>query len=142
MNKNIIIGIVVVVLVGAGIWLFKGNGTGGEKIGGAVTSPEQEVKYTDPHDGETAIEGKLACTPLKSGAAVSPENCVIGLAGTDGKFYALDTSTIEIISKGISPDTEVRAVGKLTKVATGSEEAGIFAYDGVIKARVLQAKTE
>jgi hypothetical protein len=139
MNKNIIIGIVVIVLVALGFMLFKGGN--GEEVGGAITSPEQEVKYTDPHEGETATEGRLACTPLKSGEATSPENCVIGLQGADGKFYALDTSTVEIISKGINPDTDVRAVGKLTNVDRGSEEAGIFVYDGVIKVRVLQAKT-
>jgi hypothetical protein len=136
MSNKIIIGVVAVIVIG-GAWYFMSRGD--EQIGGAVTSPEQETKYTDPQSGEVALEGKLACTPLKSGEAVDADECVIGLQGNDGKFYALDTSAIEIISKGIDTNTNVRAVGSLTKVDSGSEEAGIFAYDGVIKARVLQA---
>lgn len=135
--KNIIIGVVAIVVIVGGAWYLMSRD--GSDIGGAVTTPADETKYTDPQEGEVALTGTLACTPLKSGEPVAAEECVIGLQGSDGKFYALDTSKIEIISKGIDPDTSVRAVGTLTNVDRDSEEAGIFAYDGVIKARVLQA---
>jgi hypothetical protein len=134
MSKKIGLLIVILVLVGGGLVLFKDRDSG--QIGGAATG--EEKRYTDPQDGEIAVEGKLGCLPLKSGETPEGDTCIVGLVGGDGKFYALDTSKVEIIEKGIDIDTTVRLVGKYTKADTGNEEAGIFRYDGVLAVRVMQ----
>lgn len=134
MSKKIVIGLLVIAVAAGGYVLFKDKENG--NIGGAVVGPEP--KYTDPKDGEIAVEGKLGCLPLKSGEAPSDDQCIIGLVGNDGKYYAIDTSKVEIIEKGIGIDTTVRLVGKYAKADTGSEEAGIFSYDGVLTVRVMQ----
>lgn len=136
MSKNkIIIGIVVLVLLVGGWVLFR---DGGEDVGGALGPGQEEPKFTDPRSDEIAVEGKLDCLPLKSGAEPEGDECVIGLVGSDGKHYALDTSKVEVIEKGIGAETVVRLVGKYSAADTGSAEAGNFRYDGVLSVRVMQ----
>lgn len=134
MSKKIVIGLLVIIVAAGGYVLLKDKNDG--QIGGAVTG--EEKRYTDPQNGEIAVEGKLGCLPLKNGETPSGDTCIVGLVGNDGKYYALDTSKVEIIEKGIDIDTTVRLVGKYTKADTSSEEAGIFSYDGVLAVRVMQ----
>lgn len=135
MSKKIAILLVIIAVAVGGYYLFKDRDNG--QIGGAYTGGV-EPKYTDPKEGEIAVEGKLGCLPLKSGETPSGDTCIVGLVGNDAKYYALDTSKVEIIEKGIDIDTTVRLVGKFTKADTGNEEAGIFTYDGVLSVRVMQ----
>lgn len=136
MNTKFITGLVVLVLIIGGFMFFNGDANNDGEVTGV---PPKEISLTDPKDGEIAVMGKLECVPLKSGVAPSGDNCVIGLHGDDGKFYAMDNSKVEIIGKGLNPEAPVRIVGKYTAVDNSSEEAGIFAYDGVMATRVMQA---
>ena len=138
MSTNKIIGVVVVlVLIIGGLMYF--NRGDSDYAGEATGVAPKETSASDPREGEKAFVGKLECVPLKTGATPSGDNCVIGLHGDDGKFYAMDNSKVEIIGKGLNPEGKVRIVGKYTATDSASEEAGIFAYDGVIATRVMQA---
>lgn len=137
MIKNKIVAGVIVLIVVVGGWMFLKGDKNEEPVGGAVVGTE-EPKYTDPKDGEVALVGKLGCLPLKSGATPSGDDCIIGLLGADGKFYALDTAKVEVIEKGINLDTDVTLVGVYAKADANNEESGIFKYDGVLSVRVMQ----
>lgn len=137
-KKGLVIGVVVVVLVLLGWMLFKGDKMPSEN--GTPTNVVVEDSEIQPKAGEIAVDGKLGCTPLKSGAAPTADECVLGLMGADGKFYALDTSKIETAGSGINAESDIIVVGVLTAVDADSEEAGIFKYDGVMAVRVMAAK--
>lgn len=139
MLKNKIVAGLIILVVLIGGWMLLKGGESQEPIGGAFTGTE-EPKFTDPRSDEVAIVGKLGCLPLKSGAAPAGDTCIIGLLGDDAKFYALNTSKVEVIEKGINLETPVRLVGSLAKANTSNEEAGIFKYDGVLSVRVMQSE--
>lgn len=137
-KSKLVWAVVVIVVVLVGWMLFKGDtapvaGTPGENT-------EVTESAAQPRAGETAVTGKLACTPLKSGAAPKADECVLGLNGSDGKFYALDTSKVESAESGINAESDITVVGVFTAVDADSEEAGIFKYDGVMAVRVMMAK--
>ena len=136
MNKIITL-VVVLVIIGAGIWYWAGH-RGSSDTGGALQAGQTEAKYTDPKDGEKAIVGTWGCLPLVSGEEPTKENCLLGVKGDDGKTYALDTSKIEIIGKDADKASKVRVVGT---VASGGESdlSGVFKYDSIVSVRVLQA---
>jgi hypothetical protein len=131
-NKMVLAALALIVIV-AGYAVFRGNGASN---GGDVEDEKTEVT-AQPKSGEIAVVGKLACTPLKSGRTPSASECVLGLQGNDGKFYALDTSKVESAEKDIQPTSVIKVIGKYTPANTASEEAGIFRYDGVMAVRVI-----
>ncbi|MBX4195671.1 hypothetical protein KW796_01790 [Candidatus Parcubacteria bacterium] len=133
-KKGWFIGLVVLVVLVGGWMLMRGDG----EDDGAPNNVTEEVPYTDPKGDEISVLGKLDCLPLQSGKVPTGDECIIGLKGSDGKFYALDTSKVEVIEKGIGLDTNVRVVGKFTGADQNSEEAKIYKYEGVLAARVLQ----
>lgn len=137
-GKTIGIVVAVVVLVLVGWMLFKGEGANTNDGGTVVT--EVESSAIEPKAGEIVVEGKFGCTPLKSGATPTASECVLGLMGSDGKFYALDTSKVESMDSDINQESTLQVVGVLTPVDTDSEEAGIFKYDGVMAVRVMASK--
>lgn len=126
-DKKILAGIALVVIVAGALLFMGGNGNGN---GG-------EAEVDEPRSGEVAVTGKLGCTPLRSGATPTAAECVLGLQGDDGKFYALDTSKVESTDTGIEPDSEIRIVGTYAPANTSSQEASVFRYDGVLTVRVL-----
>lgn len=134
--KSKLVWLVVVVVVVVGAWaVVRGNHAGAPA--NEETNNQQATVDTNPKAGEVAIVGKLGCMPLKSGKAPVGDECVLGLAGSDGMFYALNTSQIEAAGKGIEPNSTLKIVGKFTPVDTKSEEAGVYKYDGVIAVRVM-----
>lgn len=135
-KNKMVMGIAVVVLIVLGFVLFSGGDKAPVKEGGVVSEVPKDT-VVEPKSGEVVVTGKLGCTPLKSGATPSKDECVLGLVGNDAKFYALDYSKIETAEKGIETSEMVKAVGVFTKVDASSEEAGIFKYDGVMAVRLL-----
>lgn len=136
MNK-IITWVVVLAVIGAGIWYWAGH-KGNDDQGGALQAGQQEAKYTDPKDGEVAVVGTWECLPLASGEEVTKENCLLGVKGDDGKFYALDTSKVEIIGKDVDKASKVRIVGTSSS-GSSSDLSGVFKYEAIVAVRVLQA---
>src|SRR4051812_13034459 len=114
MNK-IIIGIVVLILIGAGAWYFTSHKGAGEDVGGAVTVNQPETKYTDPKEEEVAVIGAWDCLVRTDGTETTKDNCVFSLKGDDGKVYALDLSKIEVLGKGSDKALKIEAVGTLAK---------------------------
>lgn len=117
-----LVGLVVVVL------LVSLNSRGDER------KPIMEVG-----SDEIMVEGKISCMPLKSGTKPVEVSCVKGIAGDDGKFYALDTMDINRPEDELAVGTEVQAIGKFSPIATSSPESQVFLYDGVLVTRILYA---
>jgi hypothetical protein len=139
-KNKAVLGILVVIIVIGGFFLFKGgsDSMGGENTGGSsVVVDNADSIDTAPKSGEVALMGKFGCTPLKSGATPTQAECVLGLMGDDGKFYALDTSKVEQLDANVGPESGLKVVGVMTPVDANSEEAGIFKYDGVVAVRLL-----
>ena len=137
-KNKAVIGVIVVVVIVLGFLLFRGGGDSeGAYVGNEDNASDTQTMSTEPKAGEIAVVGKLACTPLKSGGTPTQEECVLGLMGNDGKFYAIDTSKVESADKNIGPSSDVKIVGTYTAVAPNSEEAGIFRYDGVMAVRLM-----
>lgn len=128
--------VVVVVVVVAGWAIVRGNKASAPTNEG--TNNQQATVDTSPKAGEVAVVGKLGCMPLRSGKAPVGDECVLGLAGSDGKFYALNTSKIEAAGKGIEPNSTLKVVGTFTPIDTKSEEAGVYKYDGVLAVRIME----
>ena len=134
-KNKIVLGVVLIVVVALGLVLFGGDKA--PKTEGGVVGEVTETTNVEPKTGEIAVTGKLGCTPLKSGAQPSADQCVLGLVGSDGKFYALETSKIEMAESGIEPNSTIKVVGVYTKIDAASEEAGVFKYGGVVAVRLM-----
>ncbi len=134
-KNKMVLGVVLIVVVALGLVLFGGDKA--PKTEGGVVGEVTETTNVEPKSGEIAVVGKLGCTPLKSGAQPTNEQCVLGLVGSDGKFYALEYSKLEMAESGIEPNSVVKVVGTYTKVDASSEEATVFKYDGVMAIRLM-----
>lgn len=131
-HKNIIIGLVLVVVL-AGIYFYiqrpaSTDTTGAENAAAVIAS--------DIMPGEVEVVGSLACTPLINGETLDEGECVMGIQGDDGMFYALDTMELEVV-EDTNLDGKVRVVGNYSPRAD-SEETGMYDYVGVIKVRSLR----
>lgn len=135
MNNKIILGVVALVVIVGGVYLYKNKSS---DTSGDVTVTPPAVVDANPKPGEIAAIGTIDCLPLQSGKTPTADQCILGLKGDDGKIYALVTSAVEEAEKGIGPNTKVRAIGTYAPADTTSEEAKIYKYDGVLNVRVLQ----
>ncbi len=132
--------IIVVIVLVAGYFLFHGgnsSSTSNTNTNTSQTSGNTQTVSTTPQAGEVSVVGKLACTPLKSGATPTADQCLLGLQGNDGKFYALDTTKVASTDNNITPDSTVVAVGTFTASDPNNTESGIYKYDGVLAVRVM-----
>ncbi len=136
-KNKVVLGVIVVVLVVLGVTLFGGDKEEVENVNTGGNNEQSEEVSVKPRSGEVLVTGKFGCTPLKSGATPTAAQCVLGLMGDDGKFYALDTSNIESAASNIDGNSSLKIVGVYTAINTSSEEAGVFKYDGVIAVRVM-----
>ncbi|MEK7194178.1 MAG: hypothetical protein AAB660_00620 [Patescibacteria group bacterium] len=136
-KNKLVVGVIVVVVILVGFLLFRG---GGNKTTTEIVTDENKaevVSKAEPKAGEIAVVGKLGCTPLKSGATPTKDECILGLVGDDGKFYAFDTSKIEAADNGIVTDSSIRVIGIFSPVDLASDESGSFKYDGVMMVRLM-----
>lgn len=124
-KKGIIAGIILVIIIAGGIIIFVNQGKKGGATSGNATST---VSYPKPGEGEIAVTGYTACLKPTSGP-----DCVLGVAGSDGKTYALNLVAGEIKDE----DLPVYIVGTYTPNASSSESGGLV-YDGVINVRIIQ----
>lgn len=134
--------VVVIVVVLVGLYMLMGGSSSNNAPSNTNTNTTgQNTQQTDatPQAGEVAVDGRFNCLPLKGGKTPTADNCVLGIQGDDGKFYALDTSKIQSTDPNISAQGKVHAVGTLTP-ASSNAEAGNLMYDGVLAVRVMQAR--
>lgn len=131
-HKNIIIGLILVIIL-AGVFFYMQRPASRDT--GEVENAAAAIA-SDVMPGEVEVVGSLACTPLVNGEALQEGECVMGLMGDDGMFYALDTMGLEIV-EDTNLDGKVRVVGGYSPKAD-SEETGMYDYEGVIKVRSLK----
>ncbi len=137
MNRKLLIAAVITIILG-GIHLLSMNG--GATVATSVTNTTAQdaaALQFQPQTGEFIATGVLACTPLKSGAAVPAGECVMGLKGDDGGFYSLDTTNLQNGKLG-DMNARMKVIGKFTPTDKNSSEIGNYAYDGVIAVRVIE----
>jgi hypothetical protein len=136
MTRNLTIALAAVVIVGGGYFLYK-NGT--PDLATNSVSDTAAVVNFEVRTGEVAVTGFFDCTPLKSGEPIKEGECVMGLKGDDGKFYALNTLNMEDARDNKTSNlTRVRAVGSFTPADTTNKEVGNYKYDGVLTVRTIE----
>lgn len=129
MQKNkILLGVIAVVLLVGGFWLFTRGGD--ENI-----TPSPDV-VAGALEGEIVVKGEIACLPYF--VNVSGQACVKGVKD-GGKVYALNSIAVDGLEQDMEEGTKVTAIG-VFEPAVKDKEANVFDYDGVLTVRVLEPR--
>ncbi len=134
MQKSLLLGLGSLVLIAGGYLLYRDVPTLVQESESVNTA---SVINFEPREGEISITGVFDCTPKKDNKPILEGECVMGLKGDDGKFYSLDTSTMED-AKGENL-VRVRAIGVFTPADSSNEEVGDYQYDGVLTVRTIES---
>jgi hypothetical protein len=126
-RRGLVVGIVILLVIAAALFALVRSG---KSIGPLGSSGKKAISVNpNPLPGEIVVTGWTVCLEPTSGPG-----CVIGLAGDEGKTYALNFLAGQVKDEGL----HVRTVGTYTPKATDALEAGALKYDGVLDVRVIQ----
>ena len=127
-TKNKIgLALLAIILIAGGFFLYGNRGSDVE--------PEiEEEESSEVRSGEVEVLGVIAC--LEYNIRVTGQECVKALKGDDGKMYALNSNEATALSEG----TKVRAIGTFEPADQSVDDASVFSYDGVLKARILKRR--
>lgn len=138
MPRNLFVALVAVVVLATGVVIRTGyDDSGADNNTNEVANTAAVVNFS-PRDGEMIVSGSLDCLPLSSGVPLAEGECVMGLRGDDGRFYSLDTLNMEDAWAG-GASGRVNVIGSFESADSGNEEAGGYAYNGVIRVRAIQS---
>jgi hypothetical protein len=122
-NKITLAVALLIVLVVGGIIVSKTrNGEGASRM--------QVAEESQLQAGPVEVRGTVECLPYMRGGA--DQECVNGLLGEDGNFYALSFASPRGVDRNIGRGSEVLVKGTYAPADTSSEESGVFRYEGVI----------
>jgi hypothetical protein len=129
-RRGLIITVLILVVLLGGLLYWKRHSTN-------ATGPSSSLSSADLRPHEVLVKGTIECLPYKATSPSIDQECVKGIRGSDGKIYALDSTLVNGREELMSVGTPVQAIGIYTPAAAGSEELGVWNYDGVLQVRIL-----
>ena len=128
--KTILIALLALLLIGVGVFLFKGGSDSDE------SSNNDDSSAVTVEKGETEVTGTIACLPYR--ITIVGQECVKGVKGDDGKMYALNSISVNAIENTMSEGMKVVAIGVFQPANREVDDSSVFKYDGVLVIRILE----
>lgn len=119
-RKKLVIGISLVVVIGAGLAFYLLGGI--EKVKAAFQPQAQNHSIT--------LKGKLVCLPRQDGGETSVLSCALGMQAENGKYYGLSGSKDTALSDAAGTNKNIELSGELRSSTDNTYKMeGIVAVD-------------